>query len=237
MVIQTPTERSQQSSNTLKQLTVANPQCSKNYQLSVVYVLGAGLWREGVEVDPLLPLSGGPWCCQPGFVVRCSLAFGPGDGLHGPGRVRLHRQWWCRGASRNVTAQPLSWSCLDRVALLAQNRAIRGWGRQGSGPSTTSQVTPTCRKCHVHGLGNPVCVQPLWGCVPWFARDCTPSVSRWKSTLASPTRPGDRVYPHWHGTHTFCFWDTHRIHTLEPWDTHVIHANHEKKERNLGHLW
>ena len=38
-----------------------------------------------------------------------------------------------------------------------------------------------------------------------------------------------------YGTHTFCFWDTHRIHTLEPWDTHVIHANHEKKERNLGH--
>ena len=22
-------------------------------------------------------------------------------------------------------------------------------------------------------------------------------------------RPGDRVYPHRHGTHTFCFWDTH----------------------------
>ena len=42
------------------------------------------------------------------------------------------------------------------------------------------------------------------------------------------TRPGGRVYPHRHGIHTFCFWDTHRIHTLEPWDTHVIHANHEK---------
>ena len=50
-----------------------------------------------------------------------------------------------------------------------------------------------------------------------------------------PARPGVRVYPHRHGIHTFCFWDTHRIHTLEPWDTHVIHANHEKKERNLGH--
>ena len=50
------------------------------------------------------------------------------------------------------------------------------------------------------------------------------------------TRPGVRVYPHSHGIHTFCFWDTHRIHTRQPWDTHVIHANHEKKkERNLGH--